>query len=117
MPQGLSFHYHPVPSTINYQPAHEQLIKCVRMRVVDGSVIGLIRQWLAVPVVEAAQEGQPPSVNRRDQGPPRGGVLTPRKQWITWRFPVWVLAALVAHPTTVTSIARTAALFPTQTHT
>jgi RNA-directed DNA polymerase len=56
---------------------HEQLIKCVRMRVVDGSVIGLIRQWLAAPVVEPVQEGKPPVVNRRDKGTPQGGVLSP----------------------------------------
>jgi RNA-directed DNA polymerase len=56
---------------------HERLIKCVRMRVVDGSVIGLIRQWLAAPVVETRKEGHPPSVNRRDKGTPQGGVLSP----------------------------------------
>jgi RNA-directed DNA polymerase len=47
------------------------------MRVVDGSVLGLIRQWLAAPVVEPAQAGKPPSVNRRDEGTPQGGVLSP----------------------------------------
>jgi len=56
---------------------HDKLIACVRMRVVDGSVIGLIRQWLAAPVVEPPEGGQPPQVNRRDRGTPQGGVLSP----------------------------------------
>lgn len=57
---------------------HDKLIKCVRMRVVDGSVIGLIRQWLNAPVVEPPKEpGQPPSVGRNQRGTPQGGVLSP----------------------------------------
>lgn len=56
---------------------HDKLIACVRMRVVDGSVLGLIRQWLAAPVVEPPQGDQPPSINRRDRGTPQGGVLSP----------------------------------------
>jgi len=55
---------------------HEKLMACVRMRVVDGSVLGLIRQWLKAPVVEPAQQGRPPTV-RRDRGTPQGGVLSP----------------------------------------
>jgi RNA-directed DNA polymerase len=47
------------------------------MRVVDGSVLGLIRQWLKAPVVEGSQDGQPPTVQRRDRGTPQGGVLSP----------------------------------------
>jgi RNA-directed DNA polymerase len=56
---------------------HDQLIACVRMRVVDGSILGLIRQWLKAPVVEAPSEGQPPKVRRNDRGTPQGGVLSP----------------------------------------
>jgi RNA-directed DNA polymerase len=56
---------------------HEQLIACVRMRVVDGAVLGLIRQWLAAPVVEPAHGQEPPRMNRRDRGTPQGGVLSP----------------------------------------
>jgi RNA-directed DNA polymerase len=47
------------------------------MRVVDGSVLGLIRQWLKAPVVEPSQDGKPPSVKRNDRGTPQGGVLSP----------------------------------------
>ena len=56
---------------------HDKLIACVRMRVVDGSVLGLIRQWLKAPVVEPSQGGQPPTVRRNDRGTPQGGVLSP----------------------------------------
>jgi RNA-directed DNA polymerase len=55
----------------------DKLIACVRMRVVDGSVLGLIRQWLQAPVVEPSQDGKPPTVRRNDQGTPQGGVLSP----------------------------------------
>jgi RNA-directed DNA polymerase len=57
---------------------HDKLMACVRMRVVDGSVLGLIRQWLQAPVVgPAPRGGEPPSVQRRDRGTPQGGVLSP----------------------------------------
>jgi RNA-directed DNA polymerase len=55
----------------------DKLIACVRMRVVDGSVLGLIRQWLKAPVVEPSPEGKPPRVRRNDRGTPQGGVLSP----------------------------------------
>jgi RNA-directed DNA polymerase len=57
---------------------HDKLIACVRMRVVDGSVMGLIRQWLNAPVVEPPKDkGQPPTVGRNPRGTPQGGVLSP----------------------------------------
>jgi len=56
---------------------HDKLIACVRMRVVDGSVLGLIRQWLNAPVVEPPKDGQPPTVKRNERGTPQGGVLSP----------------------------------------
>lgn len=55
----------------------DKLMACVRMRVVDGSILGLIRQWLKAPVVEPSQEGKPPTVRRNDRGTPQGGVLSP----------------------------------------
>jgi RNA-directed DNA polymerase len=55
----------------------DKLIACVRMRVVDGAVLGLIRQWLRAPVLEPSQEGRPPTVRRNDRGTPQGGVLSP----------------------------------------
>lgn len=56
---------------------HNKLLACVRMRVVDGSVLRLIKQWLRAPVVERSQRGQPPTVRRNDRGTPQGGVLSP----------------------------------------
>jgi RNA-directed DNA polymerase len=57
---------------------HDKLIACVRMRVVDGAVIGLIRQWLNAPVVEPPKDkGSPPTVKRNERGTPQGGVLSP----------------------------------------
>jgi RNA-directed DNA polymerase len=56
---------------------HDKLIACVRMRVVDGSVLGLLRMWLQAPVVEPSQDGQPPTVKRNDKGTPQGGVISP----------------------------------------
>jgi RNA-directed DNA polymerase len=55
----------------------DKLIACVRMRVVDGSVLRLIKQWLKAPVVEPSQEGKPPTVRRNERGTPQGGVLSP----------------------------------------
>jgi len=55
----------------------DKLMAGVRMRVVDGSVLGLIRQWLKAPVVEPSQDGKPPTVRRNERGTPQGGVLSP----------------------------------------
>lgn len=56
---------------------HDKLMACVRMRVVDGRVLGWIRQWLNAPVVEPSKDGQPPTVRRNQRGTPQGGVLSP----------------------------------------
>lgn len=56
---------------------HDKLIACVRMRVVDGTVLGWIKQWLNAPVVEPSQDDQPPTVRRNQRGTPQGGVLSP----------------------------------------
>lgn len=57
---------------------HDKLIACVRMRVVDGVVIRLIRQWLNAPVVEPPKDkGSPPALKRNQRGTPQGGVLSP----------------------------------------
>jgi RNA-directed DNA polymerase len=64
---------------------HDKLMACVRMRVVDGSVLKLIRQWLKAPVVEEDQEGRK-KIGRNRSGTPQGGVLTPRTQKVTSSF-------------------------------
>jgi RNA-directed DNA polymerase len=55
---------------------HDKLLACVRMRVTDGSVLGLIRMWLKAPVVET-EKGKPPTVKRNEKGTPQGGVISP----------------------------------------
>ena len=55
---------------------HDQLLKCVRMRVVDRSVLGLIQAWLKSPVVETDDRGRR-ETPRPKQGTPQGGVISP----------------------------------------
>ena len=55
---------------------HDKLIKCVRMRIVDRSVLKLIRMWLKAPVVEDDGHGGK-KVSRNDKGTPQGGVISP----------------------------------------
>lgn len=85
---------------------HDKLMACVRMRVVDGSILRLIRQWLQAPVVERAKGEKPPTVRRNEQGTPQGGVLSPLLAKVYWHWfdhlfargdgPVpWAKAALV----------------------
>lgn len=55
---------------------HEKLLACVRMRVVDGSVLKLIRQWLKAPVQEQDEQGKK-RIRRNNSGTPQGGVISP----------------------------------------
>ncbi len=51
---------------------------CLRMRVVDRSVLKLIRMWLETPVVEpGGDKGEPDKWSRSKQGTPQGGVISP----------------------------------------
>ena len=57
---------------------HSQLLACVRMRVVDRSVLQLIRMWLEAPVVERSEEqGGGSKWSRPKKGTPQGGVASP----------------------------------------
>jgi RNA-directed DNA polymerase len=58
---------------------HEQLRACVRMRVVDRSVLKLIDMWLAAPVVEGGHAGGGGGgmLKRSLKGTPQGGVISP----------------------------------------
>jgi RNA-directed DNA polymerase len=57
---------------------HDKLMACLRMRIVDRSVLGLIRMWLQAPVVEPPQvQGGKSSIQRPKQGTPQGGVISP----------------------------------------
>lgn len=55
---------------------HDQLLKCLRMRVVDRSVLGLIQAWLKSPVIETDDRGRM-KTTRPGQGTPQGGVISP----------------------------------------
>jgi RNA-directed DNA polymerase len=63
---------------------HEKLMACVQKRIVDGSVLKLIRMWLKAVIVEDGKgsgpdrgSGDPPKVYRSKQGTPQGGVISP----------------------------------------
>lgn len=55
---------------------HDQLLRCVQMRISDSSVLNLIRMWLGAPVVETDQDGRTKAA-RPTQGTPQGGVISP----------------------------------------
>jgi len=51
---------------------HRKLLMCLRRRVVDRSVLKLIRMWLECPVQE--EDG---NLTRSSSGTPQGGVISP----------------------------------------
>ena len=55
---------------------HDKLMACLRMRVVDGSVLRLVKQWLDAPVEERDGNGKIRRKRNR-QGTPQGGVISP----------------------------------------
>jgi len=55
---------------------HDKLIKCLRMRIVDRSVLKLIKMWLKAPIVEEGENGKKKIV-RNQKGTPQGGVISP----------------------------------------
>ena len=57
---------------------HDKLMAWIGVRVVDGSVLRLIRMWLRAPVVEEGAGGQgKPTIKRNQKGTPQGGVISP----------------------------------------
>ena len=58
---------------------HAKLMAVVAERLVDGSVLGLIRQWLKAPVIEEDERGKrhPQGGKGNRRGTPQGGVASP----------------------------------------
>jgi RNA-directed DNA polymerase len=57
---------------------HEKLMACVQKRIVDGSVLKLIRMWLKAVIIEPGNgPNDPPKAHRSKQGTPQGGVISP----------------------------------------
>jgi len=95
---------------------HDQLLAAVRMRVVDRSVLHLIRQWLGAPVVETDDTGRT-TCHRTKQGTPQGGVISPLLaniylHWFERRFAcadgpgTWAKAKLVRYADDFVILAR-----------
>lgn len=55
---------------------HDKLMKCIGMRIVDRSVLSLIRMWLRAPIEEDDGHGGK-KITRSDKGTPQGGVISP----------------------------------------
>jgi RNA-directed DNA polymerase len=59
---------------------HEQLMKCVRMRITDGTVLRLLEMWLKAPIVEKEKDDKGNwriTIIKPTQGTPQGGVISP----------------------------------------
>jgi RNA-directed DNA polymerase len=55
---------------------HDKLLQCVERRIVDRSVLHLLRLWLTAVVEERDEDGRPKR-GRSHQGTPQGGVISP----------------------------------------
>jgi group II intron reverse transcriptase/maturase len=55
---------------------HRLMLKQLAKRISDGSVLGLIRQWLRAPVVEEGP-GRARQSRRNQRGTPQGGSISP----------------------------------------
>jgi RNA-directed DNA polymerase len=57
--------------------SHEKLLACLRQRIADRSLLGLIRMWLEAVVVEPGEGGTGGQRSRNERGTPQGGVISP----------------------------------------
>lgn len=53
---------------------HDRLMKTVAERVVDSSMLALVKAFLEAPIVDERDDGRP---RRNRQGTPQGGVISP----------------------------------------
>ena len=56
---------------------HMELLRLVKGRVSDGSILKLIKRWLRAPVVEEDPESGVKRVEKNRCGTPQGGVISP----------------------------------------
>jgi len=95
---------------------HDKLVKCLRMRIVDRSVLKLIQLWLKAPVEEDNGHGGR-KMTRSIKGTPQGGVISPLLanvylHWFEKIFyaasgpAVWAKAHLVRYADDVMVLAR-----------
>lgn len=95
---------------------HDQLMKCLELRIADRTVLGLIRLWLTCPVIETDDRGRT-TRTRPKQGTPQGGVISPLLanlylHWFEKRFNfesgpgTWARARLVRYADDFVILAR-----------
>lgn len=56
---------------------HRRLLALVKRRVSDGAVLGLLKAFLRVPVVEESKSGKRTTMPNLRKGVPQGGVISP----------------------------------------
>ncbi len=56
---------------------HQKLMACIKMRVVDRSILNLIKMWLKAPIAEPTDKGRGPKMIYPEKGTPQGGVISP----------------------------------------
>ena len=53
---------------------HDKLMLCIKMRVVDGNVLNLIKMWLKSTVYEKNDKGNGNKITHPKEGTPQGGL-------------------------------------------
>lgn len=56
---------------------HAQLIRLIKRRVSDGSILKLIKEWLRAEIVEEDRENGKKRMIKNRRGTPQGGVISP----------------------------------------
>lgn len=56
---------------------HVRLMKLIKGRVSDGSILSLIKQFLKVPVIKEDKNGKKKTIPNKNKGVPQGGVISP----------------------------------------
>ncbi len=56
---------------------HDRLMKLIKGRVSDGSILSLIKKFLTVPVIKEDKNGKKKTIPNENRGVPQGGVISP----------------------------------------